>query len=685
MSISDSPLRPPICEQKPHRLEIHNDVRIDNYYWLNDRENPEVINHLNAENEYTDKVMAPLAEFQENLFQEMKGRIKEQDESVPYRKNGYWYYTRVEEGQEYPLYCRKKGSLEAEEEIMLDVNQLAEGFAYYAVGGLAVSPNNEILAYGVDTISRRIYTIHFKNLSTGETYDKTIQNTSGSCTWAADNENVFFASKDEKTLRLNKIHRYNFNNENREEIFEEKDETFNTYVYKTKSREFIIIGSSSTLTTEYQYLKADNPLGEFQLFKKRERPIEYGISHFEDKWYILTNWNAENFQLMECPLEETEKEHWKSVIPHREDVMLEGIETFKDYMVVEERSNGLEHMRVINLTSKEEYYIPFDEDTYTAGTGTNPEFNTEILRFGYTSLTHPNSTYSFNLRTKERELLKMQEVVGGYSPDEYQSERVMVPARDGVEVPVSLVYKKTTEVNSETPLLLYGYGSYGASMDPYFSSYRLSLLNRGFVFAIAHIRGGEEMGRKWYDNGKLLQKKNTFNDFIDCAEHLIAKNYTSKQNLYAMGGSAGGLLMGAVINMRPELWNGVIAAVPFVDVVTTMLDETIPLTTGEFDEWGNPKNEEYYHYIKSYSPYDNVEAKAYPSMLVTTGLHDSQVQYWEPAKWVAKLRELKTDDNVLLLKTEMDFGHGGASGRFQRLKEIAMEYVFLLNLADRKE
>lgn len=679
-NLNTNELIAPICAKKPRELSVHGDQRIDNYYWLNDREDEEVLDYLRAENDYSDKVLEPTKDFQEKLFQEMKGRIKEQDESVPYFKNGYWYYTRMEEGKEYAIYCRKKESMDAEEQILLNVNEMAEGFAYYAVAGLSVSPDNKLLSYGVDTVSRRIYTIHFKNLETGGTLEQKIENTTGGACWAADNNTLFYSQKDEQTLRSHQIYRYKLDQNSSSLVYEEKDETYYTYVYKSKSREYIIIGSNSTLTSEYQYLKADNPDGEFTVFSERERPIEYSIAHFDGKWYVLTNWNAKNFQLMECPVGPTSKENWKTVIAHRDDVMLEGIELFKNHMVVEERSQGLTHMKVLNFEEGTDYYIQFDEETYTAWAGANPEFDTTILRFGYTSLTHPSATYQIDLNTKERELLKIQEVVGGYDMNEYHAERWMVPARDGTLVPISLVYKKTTEINEKTPLLLYGYGSYGASMDPYFSSFRLSLMDRGFIFAIAHIRGGEEMGRDWYDNGKLLKKKNTFYDFIDCAEHLIEKKYTNQDNLFAMGGSAGGLLMGAVMNMRPDLWKGVVAAVPFVDVVTTMLDESIPLTTGEFDEWGNPKDEEYYRYIKSYSPYDNVEAKDYPNLLVTTGLHDSQVQYWEPAKWVAKLRELKTDSNLLLLKTEMDYGHGGASGRFERLKEIAMEYAFMLDL-----
>lgn len=677
-----SAVKPPVCERKPHQIETHGDVRIDDYYWLNNREDEKVIEYLKAENDYTKQVMADTETFQKDLYQEMVGRIKQQDESVPYFLNGYWYYTRFNEGQEYPIYCRKKDSLDADEIILIDVNKMAEGFAYYQLGGLSISPNNNLLAFGVDTVSRRIYTIHFKNLETGEILEQKIENTTGGSTWAADSETLFFTTKDEQTLRSDKIHRYSIKTQTSELIYHEKDETFYASVSKSKSRQYLIISCGSTLTTEYQYLKADNPYGEFKVFHPRERKLEYGIAHFENQWYVLTNWDATNFRLMKCGLDNTTKDHWQEVIAHREDTLLEGIELFKDYLVLEERSKGLTHIRVRNMKTGNEHYIEMDEEAYTCGTGKNPEFNTDVLRFGYTSLTTPSSTFDYHMETQERTLLKQQEVVGGYDKSEYQSERIMVKARDGVEVPVSLVYKKGYKKDGNAPLLLYAYGSYGHSIDPYFSSVRLSLLDRGFVYAIAHIRGGEELGRPWYENGKLLKKKNTFYDFIDCGKHLVNHQYTSPAHLYAMGGSAGGLLMGAVINMAPDLWNGAVAAVPFVDVVTTMLDESIPLTTGEFDEWGNPKEEEYYWYIKSYSPYDNIEAKKYPNLLVTTGLHDSQVQYWEPAKWVAKLRELKTDNNVLLLQTEMEFGHGGASGRFERIREIALEYAFLLDLED---
>ncbi len=661
-------------------LEKHGDKRTDNYYWLNDRENPEVISYLEAENKYTKEALAHTEDFQTKLFDEIVGRIKQTDESVPYKSNGYWYYTRFEEKKEYPVYCRKKDSLENAEEILLDVNLLAEGLSYIDVAGLSISQDNTLLAYGTDTLSRRIYTIHFKNLVTGEMLNDTIENTTGGCTWAADNTNVFYSVKDEQTLRSCQIFRRTLGVKDSELVYEEKDETFNTCVYKSKSKKYLIIGSDSTLTSEYRILEADNPKGEFRIFEPRKRGHEYGIAHFEDKFYVTSNHKAQNFKLMVTPETATGMKNWKEVIGHREDTLLEGIELFKNFMVVDERRNGLTHLRVMNLIEKTEHYLDFGEEVYSAGTSVNPDFESEWLRFSYTSLTTPNSVFDYHLTTREKKLLKQQEVVGGYNADDYKTERHFATAADGTQIPISLVYKKSFGIKPENPLLLYGYGSYGATMDVYFSSVRLSLLDRGFTFAIAHIRGGQEMGRQWYEDGKLLKKKNTFTDFIDCAKYLITKNYTSQRHLYAMGGSAGGLLMGAVVNMNPEIWHGIVAQVPFVDVVTTMLDDTIPLTTGEYDEWGNPNDKIYYDYMKSYSPYDNVEAKEYPTMLVTTGLHDSQVQYWEPAKWVAKLRELKTDTNKILLFTNMEAGHGGASGRFERFKEVALEYAFLLDL-----
>ncbi len=678
--IKNPAIKAPECKKIKKELTIHNDTRIDNYYWLNDRENPEVISYLEAENAYKKAKLSHTEKLQDKIYNEIVGRIKQTDQSVPYQDNGYFYITRFNEGQEYPIHSRKKGNLEAEEEIMLDVNELAKPFEYYNVAGRSVSPDNKILAYGEDTLSRRIYTLRFKNLETGKMYDDVIQNTTGGATWANDNKTIFYSRKDE-TLRSYKIFKHVLGTDaaKDEEIYHEKDETFGTYVWKSKSKKYLIIGSFQTLSSEYRILNADTPNGEFKIFQPRERKLEYSISHFDDKFYIKTNLDAKNFRLMETPEDKTGKENWKEVVAHRDDVLLEGMEIFKDFMVLEERINGITELR-IRPWKGDEHYIKFEEDAHLIYSSVNRDFDTDVLRFGYTSMTTPSSTFDYNMRTKEKTLMKEQEVVGDFDKNNYASERLFATVRDGVKVPISLVYKKGVKRDGSNPFLLYAYGSYGNSMDPYFSSVRLSLLDRGFVFAIAHIRGGEEMGRHWYEDGKLLNKKNTFFDFIDCAEFLIKEKYTNKDKLFAMGGSAGGLLMGAIINYRPDLWKGVVAAVPFVDVITTMLDETIPLTTGEFDEWGNPKDKEYYDYIKSYSPYDQVEKKDYPSMLVTTGLHDSQVQYWEPAKWVAKLREYKTDDNILLLHTNMGAGHGGASGRFARFKDTAMEYAFLFDL-----
>lgn len=676
---------PPTAKIIAKELEIHGHKRTDNYYWLNDKENPAVIDYLKAENAYLDTILGHTKETQDKLFTEMKGRIKEQDESVPYKLDDYFYYVRYEIGKEYAIYCRKKGTLEAKEEVMIDGNALAEGHSYFSLGGIQVSANQDMIAYSVDTVSRRIYTLYFKNLTTGEVLKDVIPNITGNVAWANDNKTIFYARQDLQTLRSDKIYKHILGTdpEKDELIFEEKDETFNTGVYRTKSKKYMVIASSSTLTTEASILEADKPNGKFRLFLPREREHEYGIDHVGDKFYVRTNWQTKNFRLMEtAESQTTDKTKWKEVIAHRANVLFEGFEIFKNFLVLEERKEGLMNLRIIK-SDKTEYYVDFGEPTYAAGTGTNLDFNTNILRYGYTSLTTPSSTFDYNMDTKEKNLLKQQEVVGGiFKSENYQSERIYATTTDGVKVPISLVYKKGTPKDGSAPLYQYAYGSYGYSMDAGFSSTRLSLLDRGFIFAICHIRGGEEMGRHWYEDGKLLKKKNTFTDFIVCSEHLIKEKYTSTNTLVANGGSAGGLLMGAIVNMRPDLYKAVVADVPFVDVITTMLDESIPLTTGEFDEWGNPKEKEYYDYMLSYSPYDNVEKKDYPNMLVTTGLHDSQVQYWEPAKWVAKLRTMKTDKNTLLLKTNMEAGHGGASGRFESLKEIALEYAFLFDILD---
>ena len=675
---------PPVAAIKPHTLEKHKDIRTDNYYWLNNRENPEVIDYLKKENSYYDAMTAGTKDLQKSLFDEMKSRIKEDDQSVPYLYNGYYYITRFETGKDYPIYSRKKGSLEAKEEIMFNCNELAIGHAYYQLAGVSVSENNQYATFAVDLIGRRIYTIQIKNLETGEILSDKIENVSGGSTWANDNKTIFYTHQDAKTLRSDKIYKHKLGSDalNDVLVYHEKDDTFNTSVYKEKSKKYLVIGSGSTLTSEYQILNANTPDENFKIFQPRVRGLEYGIAHFEDHFYVLTNKDkATNFKLMKTPENSTLKENWKDVIAHRENVLLEDIEIFKNYLVVDERENGLTKLRIMPWSGKGEYYLPFESETYSAFTSTNVDFDTDILRYGYQSLTTPSSVIDFNMKTKAKEVKKEQQVLGGkFDKKNYIEKRIWATAQDGTKVPVSLIYKVGVKLDGKNPLLQYAYGSYGYSMDCTFSTSRLSLLDRGFIFAIAHIRGGEDLGRPWYENGKLLKKKNTFTDFVDCSKFLISEKYTSPNHLYAEGGSAGGLLMGAIINMNPELYNGVIAQVPFVDVITTMLDDTIPLTTGEYDEWGNPNEKKSYDYMKSYSPYDNVVAQKYPNMLVTTGLHDSQVQYWEPAKWVAKLRTLKTDNHVLYLHTNMDAGHGGASGRFEALKEVAKEFSFLLDL-----
>lgn len=681
-------IQPPKASRKPHSLEIHNDVRVDNYYWLRDRENQEVIDYLTAENAYTDAMLAPVKELREALFVEMKSRIKEQDESVPYKDGNYWYYYRYEQGGEYPIYARKHQTLDAEEEIMLNLNEFAEGQSYYNATFPEIFDNEEIAAFGEDTVSRRLYTLRFKNLKTGELYPEAIPDTEGgNYAWAADNQTVFYIRKDPETLLGYQVWRHVLGTSPTEDVlvFEEEDDQFYLGLHRMKSKKYIAISSDQNgIMTEYLLLRADAPTSEFVSFLPRQRGHEYSVDHFEDRFYIRTNLNGSfNFCLMQVAEDaHADTTQWKVVIPHREEVYFEGLEVFRNHLVVQERSEGLLHIRVMDQRSHTEHYLNFGEAAYTAYVGTNPDFDTVTLRYGYTSLTTPSSTFDYNMETRERVLLKQQEVLGEFNKDDYQTERLFAPARDGALVPISIVYKKGFVKDGNAPLLQYAYGSYGYSIDPSFSAARLSLLNRGFAFAICHIRGGQEMGRNWYENGKMLHKKNTFNDFIDCAQFLIQENWTSSNGLFAMGGSAGGLLMGTVANMAPELYRGMVAQVAFVDVVTTMLDETIPLTTGEYEEWGNPNEKVYYDYMKSYSPYDNVTAQVYPNMLVTTGLHDSQVQYWEPAKWVAKLRELKTDTNLLLFHCDMEAGHGGASGRFKRLKDIALEYAFMLSLVN---
>jgi len=679
-------LVPPTAAKIPKVLEAHGQQRTDNYYWLNDRNNPEVIRYLEEENKYTNGMLAHTQSLQDKLFKEMKGRIKEQDESVPYYFNGYTYYTKYVVGGEYPVFCRKKGRDGGKEEILLDGNEMAKGHEYFSATPVQASPDNRFGMFAIDTVGRRLYTMMFKNLETGEILPDRIEGVSGNAVWASDSKTVFYDIKDTVTLRDYRIMRYEVGGKEKKGtlVFEEQDETFSCYVGKTKSRKYLVIYSNSTLTTECRILEAEKPTEPFRVFQTRIRNHEYSIDHLNGKFYVMTNDQARNFRLMSCDETNTAMDLWEEVIPHREQVLLEGLELFNDFMVLAERKGGLPILRIINRTG-DEHYLDFGEAAYDAYVGANPEYDTRTLRFQFNSMVTPQSTFDYNVDSREKKLLKQQEIVGGYDASLYQSERLMLKATDGTEIPVSLVYRKNLfKKDGSNPMLQYAYGSYGYSMEATFSSSRLSLLDRGFVFAIAHIRGGQEMGRYWYEDGKLLKKKNTFTDFVDCSRQLVALKYTSHDRLFAMGGSAGGLLMGAVVNMAPDYYKGVIAAVPFVDVITTMLDPTIPLTTSEYDEWGNPENKEYYDYMLSYSPYDNIEAKEYPNLLVTTGLHDSQVQYWEPAKWVAKLREIKKGNQLVLLYTNMDAGHGGASGRFKMLKELALEYAFVIDLAGKK-
>jgi oligopeptidase B len=674
---------PPVARVEPHEMTIHGDTRVDDYYWLNQRDNPEVIAYLEAENAYLAEMMQDTEPLQQELFAEMKGRIKKDDSSAPYEKNGYWYYRRYIEGGEYPLYCRRPGSMEAPEEIMLDGNAMGADEDFFSLRGVSVSPDTKQFVYGVDTVGRRLYTLHFRDLTTGETAPETIPDATGNVVWANDNQTVFYAKQDPETLRSYQIWRHAVGSDPAGDVlvYQEDDETFGCYVSRSKSDRYLFIISAQTLSTEVRLLEADDPYGEFRVFQPRQREVEYHVDHQGDRFLIRTNLYAPNFRLMECGLDQTWLANWQEVVPHREDVLLESVEVFTDWLVLSERFGGLRHLRIVPMDGGQEHQLDFGEPTWAVWGAMNPTMDTDLLRFTYESLTTPETTYGYDMRTREKTVIKQEEVLGGFNAADYVAEYLHVTARDGTSVPVSLVRRKDTPVDGTAPLLLYGYGSYGYSQNAGFDATRLSLLDRGFMFAIAHIRGGQEMGRQWYEDGKLLKKKNTFTDFIDCGRYLIDRKYARPDGLFAMGGSAGGLLMGAVVNMAPDLWAGVVAAVPFVDVVTTMLDESIPLTTGEYDEWGNPNEQEYYDYILSYSPYDNVEAKAYPAMLVTAGLHDSQVQYFEPAKWVAKLRAVKTDDNPLLFKINMEAGHGGKSGRFRRLEERALAWAFFLDLA----
>ena len=697
-SCMNNSVTPPIAEKQPYEMIKHNDVRVDDYYWMRltddqkkaenyDEKTQKVVDYIDNENIYTQESLKHTNKFQDKLFDEIVGRIKKDDESVPYFSNGYFYYTKYEPGKEYAINCRKKGTIDSDEEIILDQNILADGKDYFAVGGWSVSPNNEWLAYSTDYVSRRIYTVHFKNLLTGEIIQNAISNSSGSVAWANDNRTVFYTSKNDVTLLSEKIWRHKLGSDSKSDkmVYHEKDDTFYNGVYRSKSGDYIIIYNQSTLVSDFHILNADKPDGDFVNFSPREKEHEYSIDHYQDKFYIISNWDAKNNRLMETSETKTSKKNWKEVIPHRDDVHLLDMEIFKDHLVINERKDGLRGLRIIHQKTGKDEYLDFGESTYTSRISTNREFNTNVLRYSYSSMLTPSSTYDYNMDSGQLTLMKQQEVVGGYDQNNYESERLYAIARDGEKVPISIVYKKDLKKVESQNLLLYAYGSYGSTIDPYFSSVRLSLLDRGFVYAIAHVRGGQIYGRKSYDDGKMLNKKNTFYDFIDAGKYLINEGYTDKDQLFIEGGSAGGLLIGAVVNMEPDLWKGAICAVPFVDVVTTMLDATIPLTSGEWDEWGNPEEKEYYDYMLSYSPYDQIENKAYPNMLVTSGFFDSQVQYWEPLKYVAKLRDNWAGDNRLYLHMNMDAGHGGKSGRFRRYREVALEYAFVLDLAGIKE
>lgn len=669
----------PQAEKKPQQLEKHGDVRTDNYFWLNDRENPQVIAHLKAENAYTQSVLGKTGDLEGTIFKELKSRIKEDESFAPVKDGEYFYSARYEVGQQYPVYFRRKGSLTAAEEILLNVPELAKGHSFYQTSSPKMSPNHQIMAYAVDTVGRRFFTIYFKDLKSGKLLPNKIENMTGNLVWAKDNETVFYAQQNPQTLRSEKIFRYNLKTQKTNLVYFEEDDTFSVYVYQPLSEKFIYLGSASTLTTETRYLPADKPQEPFKVFAPRERGHEYSVQDNGQKFYILTNHQAKNFKVMSAEFTQTEKKNWKEVVPHRTDTYLEDMTLFKNHLVLDQRKNGLTQIEIMDYQGKSSFYVPFQDKSYVASTGDNREFDSETLRFNYQSLRRPASIYDFNFKTKGQVLVKTQEVPN-YNPDLYKAERIFIKARDGAQIPVSLLMKKDHQADGKSPLLIYGYGSYGANMEPWFDSDVFSLVDRGFVYAIAHIRGGSEMGREWYDNGRTLHKMNTFYDFIDCTEGLIKNKTADPKKIFAMGGSAGGLLMGAIVNLRPDLYRGIVSQVAFVDVITTMLDSSIPLTTSEYDQWGNPNEKAAYDYIKSYSPYDNITRQAYPNILATTGLHDSQVQYWEPAKWVAKLREYNTADTVILLKTDMEAGHGGSSGRFDKLKDTATEYAFILLL-----
>ena len=680
-------ISPPVADVVTYQHKIHNHIRIDPYYWLNQRDNPEVLDYLDRENDYYQKMTAHTQSLQQELYKEMRSRIKENDSSVPYFFNGYWYITRYEQGKDYPIYIRKKGKLTSNEEVLFDCNEMAQSFDYFRLVGISVSPDNTKVAFGIDTVSRRQYTIKIKDLKSGKLLETKIENTTGTSVWAADNATLFYNKKDNQTLRPESVYKHHIGTPKQVDqlVYEEVDDTYSVYVSASKSREFIFISSHSTTSSEYRFIRSNHPEADFKVIQARVSGLEYDVAHFGNHFYLHTNFNgATNFQIMRTSIDQTGSEFWQPLLPHRKDVLIEEIELFNEYWVVNERENGLSRLRIVRWDNTEDYYLPIEEETYTIQISLNAELESTQLQYVFNSLTTPSSVIQFDMPSQQKTILKTQEVLGDeFDSCHYRSQRLWANARDGSKIPISIVHHKNTQLTKSTPILQYAYGSYGHIIDPSFSSNRLSLLNRGFAFAIAHIRGGEYMGRHWYEEGKLLNKKNTFYDFIDCSKFLIEQEYTSPEHLYANGGSAGGLLMGGIINMAPELFNGIIADVPFVDVITTMLDDTIPLTTSEYDEWGNPNKKEYYDYMLSYSPYDQVKKQDYPHLLVTSGLHDSQVQYFEPTKWVARLRALKTDQNLLFLDTNMKAGHSGASGRFDSLKELAKKFAFIIDLEEK--
>ncbi|NCP21027.1 MAG: S9 family peptidase [Zetaproteobacteria bacterium] len=677
-------MNPPKATKIPYKLKAHHDIRIDEYYWLNQKNNQKVREYLEAENAYFKSQTKHTEDLKQSLFNEMKARIKEEDESTPYKKNGYNYVTKFKKGKQYPEYYRTLDVANATENLFLDVNLLAKDHKFYHVSGLSVSQNNRYLSFGVDINGSNQYTLCFKDLETGKLFKEKIKNTSGNAVWANDDKTVFYCKNNTKTFRTYQIYKHELNTHPNCDIliYEEADESFDVFVSKTKSNNYILFGTASFITTEYRYIHADKPNSHYKLFQKRQAKLEYSIEHYNDFFYILTNKDgAKNFKIMKTASNKTNKSNWQDLIPHRPEILLEDFSIFKNFMVLEERCNGLLQIRIISWDGKIDYYIPFNEETYTVYVAYNPEFETDEVRYVYQSLTTPSSVIDYNVITQQSTIVKAQEVLGGqFNKQNYTSKRLWATAKDGKKVPISMVHHKNTIPSSNTPLLLYVYGAYGQTIDDSFSTTLLSLLDRGFIYAIAHVRGGEYLGRPWYEAGKFLNKKNTFTDFVEVAKYLIANNYTSAKHLYAEGDSAGGLVMGAVINSNPELFNGIIAGVPFVDILTTMQDDSLPLTTGEYNEWGNPSNKKQYYYIKSYAPYDNVRAQNYPNLLVTSGFHDSQVQYFEPAKWVAKLRDLKTNNNKILFYVDMNLGHQGASGRFDSLYEVARDYCFMLDL-----